>query len=93
MQCALWQIAGHWDTALDYLYSGHQWSASRYTGDLVTQQLEDYHRLDWVLHWQLAQTWQLQLAVDNVLDENYETAVGFSAPPREIRVGLTFSND
>jgi outer membrane cobalamin receptor len=49
--------------------------------------------LDWVLSWQLAQAWELQLSVDNVLDENYETAVGFSAPQREFRVGVTFSND
>ncbi len=38
-------------------------------GCLVTQELDDYHRLDWVLRWQLAQAWQLQLSVDNVLDE------------------------
>jgi vitamin B12 transporter len=90
---ALWQISGHWDIALDYLYSGQQWSASRYTGDLVIQQLENYHRLGWVLHWQPAQAWQLQLSVDNVLGDDYETAVGFSAPRREIRLGVTFSND
>ncbi len=90
---ALWQITDDWNTALDYRYSGQQWAASRHTGASVTEELDDYHRLDWVLRWQLAQAWQLQLSVDNVLDENYETAVGFSAPQREIRVGVTFSND
>jgi len=90
---ALWHITDDWHTALDYRYSGQQWAASRHTGALVTEELDDYHRLDWVLSWQLAQAWQLQLSVDNVLDENYETAVGFSAPQREVRVGVTFSND
>ncbi|MEZ5501505.1 MAG: TonB-dependent receptor [Halioglobus sp.] len=85
-----WRIVAHWNTALDYLYSGHQWSATRYTGDLVTEQLEDYHRVDWVLRWQLAPAWQLRLSVDNLLDERYETAVGFSAPQREFRLGVTF---
>ncbi len=90
---AQWQIAAHWNTALDYLYSGQQWAASRHTGAQVTEQLDDYHRLDWVLHWQLAPAWQLQWSVDNLLDENYATAVGFYAPRREIRIGVLFSNN
>lgn len=89
---AQWQIAQHWNAALDYLYTGEQWAASRHTGEQVTQELDDYHRLDWVLRWQLAEAWQLQLSVDNLLDENYETAVGFDAPQREFRVGVIFSN-
>jgi len=89
---AQWQIAAHWHSALDYLYGGQQWSASRYTGEAVTQELDDYHRLNWVLHWQLAPAWQLQWSVDNLLDEDYETALGFNAPGREVRFGVTFSN-
>jgi vitamin B12 transporter len=89
---AQWQVYEDWDTALDYLYAGHQWAASRHTGEQVTEQLEDYHRVDWVLRWQMASAWQVQLSVDNLLDENYETAVGFDAPGREFRVGITFRN-
>jgi outer membrane cobalamin receptor len=59
---------------------------------LVNEKLGDYHRVDWVLRWQLARAWQIQASVDNVLDENYETAVGFSGPGREFRLGVTFSN-
>lgn len=89
---AQWQILENWDTALDYLYSGQQWAASRHTGEEVTEELDDYHRVDWVLRWQLAQAWQVQLSVDNVLDQHYETAVGFNAPDRQFRIGVTFSN-
>ncbi|MCB1705024.1 MAG: TonB-dependent receptor [Halioglobus sp.] len=89
---AQWQIREQWDTALDYLYAGKAWSASRHTGELVNEKLGDYHRVDWVLRWQLARAWQIQASVDNVLDENYETAVGFSGPGREFRLGVTFSN-
>lgn len=89
---AQWQILEHWDTALDYLYTGRTWSASRHTGELVNEKLDDYHRIDWVLRWQLASAWQVQLSVDNLLDEDYQTAVGFSAPGREFRVGVTFTN-
>ena len=86
-----WQISPQWDTALDYMYGGRQWAASRHTGELVTEKLDDYHRVDWVLHWQLAPRWQLQFALDNVLDENYDTAVGFAAAEREARIGVLFS--
>jgi outer membrane cobalamin receptor len=89
---AQWQIAPGWDTALDYVYSGEQWAASRHTGEQVTGELDDYHLLDWVLHYQLAPAWLLAFSVDNVLDANYETAVGFDAPSRAFRVGVTFSN-
>ncbi|MEZ5572146.1 MAG: TonB-dependent receptor [Halioglobus sp.] len=89
---AQWQFARQWDTALDYAYSGQQWAASRHTGEQVTEELGDYHRVDWVLHWQLAPAWLLALSVDNLLDEHYETAVGFYAPSREIRLGVEFSH-
>lgn len=89
---AQWQMLENWDTALDYLYSGQQWAASRHTGEQVTEKLGDYHRVDWVLRWQLAQVWQVQLSVDNVLDQHYETAVGFNAPDRQFRIGVIFNN-
>lgn len=87
-----WQLAADWLAALDYQYSGEQWAASRHTGEEVTEELDDFHRLDWVLHWQVADAWQLQLSVDNMLDEDYETAVGFPAPGREFRLGVKFAN-
>jgi vitamin B12 transporter len=89
---AQWEIAERWNTALDYGYSGQQWAASRHSGELVNQELDDYHRVDWVLRWQAARAWELQLSIDNVLDENYETAVGFAAAQREFRLGVRFSN-
>jgi vitamin B12 transporter len=88
---AQWSIAARWDTALDYLYNGEQWASSRHTGAQVTEALDDYHRVDWVLRWQAAPAWQLQLSLDNVLDERYETAVGFDAPQRQLRLGVTFT--
>ena len=89
---ARWHISDYWDTALDYQFTGEQWAASRHTGEQVTEELDSYHRVDWVLRWQLVEAWQLQLSVDNILDEDYETAVGFSAPSREFRLGVRFSN-
>lgn len=89
---AQWRIAVRWDTALNYLYSGQQWASSRHTGAQVSEELDAYHRLDWVLDWQVAPAWQLRVAVDNLLDERYQTAIGFNAPQRQFRAGVVFSH-
>ncbi|MDX1735611.1 MAG: TonB-dependent receptor, partial [Halioglobus sp.] len=86
-----WRLSPAWQLALDYRFSGRQWAASRYTGAEQTLKLDAYHRVDSVLHWTPTARWRLQLSVDNLLDENYETAVGFPAPGRGVRVGITFS--
>ncbi|NQX88868.1 MAG: TonB-dependent receptor [Halioglobus sp.] len=87
-----WQVAPDWLTTLDYQFSGEQWSASRYTGEELTVELDSFHEVDWVLRWQVAKAWQLQISLDNALDEDYETAVGFPAPGREFRLGVKFVN-
>lgn len=87
-----WDFAARWSTALDYQYTGEQWATSRHTGEEIAQELDDFHRVDWVLQWQVASAWQLELSVDNALDEDYETAVGFPAPDRQFRVGVNFTN-
>jgi len=87
-----WRPAQDWLAALDYQYTGKQWATSRHTGAAVSEELGAFHRIDWVLQWQASPAWQLRLSVDNLLDENYETAVGFPAPGREVRLGLRFNH-
>ena len=89
---AQWHITEQLNAALDYVYTGQQWAASRHTGAEVTEELNDFGRLDWVLRWQPVAAWQVQLSADNLLNEHYETAVGFNAPQREFRVGVVFSH-
>ena len=89
---AQWHITEQLNVALDYVYTGQQWAASRHTGAEVTEELNDFGRLDWVLRWQPVAAWQVQLSADNLLNEHYETAVGFNAPQREFRVGVVFSH-
>ncbi len=86
------RITEQLNAALDYVYTGQQWAASRHTGAEVTEKLHDFGRLDWVLRWQPLAVWQVQLSVDNVLNEHYETGVGFNAPQREFRIGVIFSH-
>jgi outer membrane receptor protein involved in Fe transport len=78
---------------LDYGYTGEQYAASLHTGGSVTETLDDYHRLDWVLRWQPADVLELQLSVDNLTDQAYQSAVGFPGPGRSVRLGLRFTHD
>lgn len=46
----------------------------------------------YVLRWTASPHWQLQLSVDNLWDEHYETAVGFGAPGRALRIGVRLTH-
>jgi outer membrane cobalamin receptor len=87
-----WAIFRNWSTVLDYHWTGEQYAASRHTGEEVTGKLDDFHSLDWVLRWQPRDFVQVQLSVDNLLDEDYENAVGFPGSGRAARIGVRFTN-
>jgi len=88
----LWSISERWSTALDYQWTGEQYASSLHTGTTVVEELDDYQQLDWSLRWRAHKWLQLELAVDNVLDEDYQTAVGFRAPGRLVRLSLGFGH-
>ena len=56
------------------------------------EEIQAYHRVDWVLAWTPRENWQLQLSADNLLDESYETSVGFPGPGRSFRLGVRYAN-
>jgi iron complex outermembrane receptor protein/vitamin B12 transporter len=87
-----WQVNSHWSTVLDYQWTGEQYAASLHTGESVTVELSDFHRVDWVLRWAPRDAVEIQFSVDNLFDESYETAVGFPAPGRAVRLGLRFTH-
>jgi iron complex outermembrane receptor protein/vitamin B12 transporter len=87
-----WRISPRWSTVLDYRWTGEQYAISRHTGEELTVVLDDFHRLDWVLRWQALDALQLQLSIDNLTDEDYQTQVGFPAPGRSLRLGIRFSH-
>lgn len=84
-----WGFRQGWHTGLDYEWTGAVPASSLHTGATVITGLEAYHRLDWRLGWQALDTLDLELAVDNLLDEDYQTAVGFPAPGRTLRLAAT----
>ncbi len=89
---ALWQISANWHAALDYQWTGEQYASSRYTGSTVIETLDDFNQLDMSLAWQILDWAAVEVAFDNVLDEDFQTAVGFPSPGRSVRLALTLSN-
>jgi vitamin B12 transporter len=89
---ALWQISANWHVALDYQWTGEQYASSRYTGSTVIETLDDFNQLDMSLAWQILDWAAVEVAFDNVLDEDFQTAVGFSSPGRSVRLAVTLSN-
>ena len=58
----------------------------------MVQELDDYHRVDLSLQWRAREQLQFELAVDNLLDEDYQNAVGFHSAGRVVRFGLKLQN-
>ena len=89
---ARWQLSPNWLALLDYQWTGDQLASSLHTGETVVQSLDDFHRFDLALHWQVMPALNVELAVDNMFDEQYQTAVGFDNPGRVVRLGLRLHN-
>jgi outer membrane cobalamin receptor len=51
---------------------------------------DGYGKLDVAASWRLAPHWELRARVDNVLDESYETRIGFPGPSRGGRLALRY---
>ncbi|TDG14099.1 TonB-dependent receptor [Seongchinamella unica] len=86
-----WQLSPAWQTTLDYRYTGQQWSSTRFPGYEQSLELDDFHRLDWVVQWAFASDWQARLSADNLLAEEYQTSIGFAAPGRAFRLGIQYT--
>jgi outer membrane cobalamin receptor len=81
----LWHPLASLDLNLDALFVGDSLDFSVPTGE---RELDAYTRADLALTWHINPHWQLFLAVDNLLDEDYEDAIGFPAPGLRPRGGV-----
>ncbi len=77
-------------TELDLLYVARVHDSSIPTGDRM---LGDYVRVDLAAVWTMSRRWRASLVFDNVLDTDYEEAVGFSAPGVRAYLGLRYLID
>ena len=73
---ALWQFHRGWRAAVDYLWINKLFAASLHTGETVVEELDSAHRVDLNVRWEALKYFSVEVAVDNIFDEDYETAVG-----------------
>jgi iron complex outermembrane receptor protein/vitamin B12 transporter len=74
---ATWRPTASLETTLAWLYVGETYDTSIPTGGI---DLDAYNRVDVNVRWQAAESLVVALAVDNLLNADYEDAVGFPAP-------------
>lgn len=74
--------------AAEYLWVDEVIEASQHTGQSLDYTLDAYNTLDISLNWQVSDSIKLKATVSNVLDENYEQAVGFPAAGIFPRLGV-----
>jgi vitamin B12 transporter len=72
-----WRPRESWTVDLDWLWVGETLDNAIPTGQLT---LDDQHRVDLAVGWQATPRFRLGLAVDNLLDADYEEAIGFPTP-------------
>jgi outer membrane cobalamin receptor len=82
-----WQPGERWLLNLGWLYVDETFDSSIPTGG---QTLDSYHRVDANLQWQATPRLRFAIAVDNLLDENYEEAIGFPAPDLRARFSARY---
>jgi len=54
--------------------------------------VDGYELLGMGAAWRFAKPWELRLRLDNLLDERYETLIGFPGPERSVRAGLRWTS-
>lgn len=82
-----WAPAGDWLLDLDWLYVGNVLDSSIPTGIL---ELDAWNRVDLSLGWMATPRLRLSLAVDNLLDVDYQEAIGFPAAGVRPRLGVRY---
>ena len=69
-------------------YVGSSLDSSIPTGDV---RLDAYTRVDVSASWQLSSRFEAYLAIDNLIDQEYEEFIGFEARGIAPRAGVRFS--
>jgi len=80
-----WMPTDRWLVDAAWLYVGETFDSSIPTGDMF---LDGYNRLDATVTLKYSEKLNLLLSVDNLLDEDYEEAIGFPSPGIRARLGV-----
>lgn len=82
-----WIAGDKWSLDASWLNVGETFDSSIPTGDAV---LRGYDRVDVTATYKPTGDLQLLLSLDNLLDEDYQEAIGFPAPGTRARLGLRY---
>ncbi|NOX68290.1 MAG: TonB-dependent receptor [Gammaproteobacteria bacterium] len=82
-----WTPAEQWLIDASWLFVGETFDSSIPTDDLF---LDSYSRLDVTATLKYSEKLHLLLSIDNLLDENYQEAIGFPPPGFRARLGLRY---
>jgi len=77
---ANYRFNNNWILDLNYLSVGDRFAVSQYSGDSQEEILPQYDRFDASLVWSINENHKLSLKVANLLNESYQTDIGFPAP-------------
>ena len=89
-------VSGGWRVAPALeLFAAWRYVGARYDSSIPTgrERLSGFARWDLSLGWQTSPQVRLSLALDNALDEAYETAIGFPDPGRVVRIGVRYRSN
>ncbi|MBT4522178.1 MAG: TonB-dependent receptor [Halieaceae bacterium] len=93
-----WKAGAQWlyrysdtiDLAVEYLWVDEVTESSHHSGQALDYQLDAYNTVDISVNWQMSPRLRWELALSNVLDENYDQAVGFPAAGIFPRLGMQY---
>ncbi|MCX2981250.1 TonB-dependent receptor [Halieaceae bacterium IMCC14734] len=88
---AFYELTERVSGSLEYLWVDSVVESSLHTGDSLDYQLDAYNTLDLSLAWQAQEQVRVEFSITNLLDEDYQQAVGFPAPGIAPRIALQVS--
>ncbi len=83
-----WDTAKQWTVNLNGRYSSERQSSSVPTGFV---RLDSYSVFNVALTKPLGSKIKLRFSINNLFDKSYQAVVGFLAPDRQLRIGLSYS--
>lgn len=84
---ARWAASEDWQFDAAWMFVGETFDSSIPTGGLI---LDGYNRLDTTVTWRATEDMDWLLSFDNLMDADYEEAIGFPSSGRRARLALRY---
>ncbi len=78
----------HWDKVS--LSGAYKYQGTRFDA-YSNSSLSPYNTIDISMNYQLTDTWKLQVKANNIFDESYETAPGYTTPGKEYFLQVSYN--